>query len=69
MNFHTHMSHIFNCSFKKVAEKQICLPEEAGREKSSFMLFYIVVKICRETSQLLLSPLKDVLLSFADCKP
>lgn len=60
---------MFNCSFKKIAEKQICLLDEAGREKSSFMLLYIIVEICRETPQLLLSPLKDVLLSFIDCKP
>lgn len=68
MNFHTVMSQIFNCSFKKVAEKQACQLDVHSEEKSSFVLFYIIVEICRE-AWLLLIYSKDVVFSFAYFKP
>lgn len=44
MNFHTVMSQIFNCSFKKVAEKQACQLDVHSEEKSSLYYFILLWK-------------------------
>lgn len=44
--------------FKKVAEKQIHQLYVPDKKNSGFKIFYVIVEMCRETSQLLFNHLK-----------